>query len=411
MARDEIYTGIDVGSTTVRVVVGQRQPEGGMHIISAAETPSEGVARGVVTSIEDAVSSISGANERAERIGGMAIDHAAVSVGGSGVVSQICRGVVAVAKADREISADDVERALESAQTGVHMPNYDIVHILPRVFSVDNQNGIKDPVGMTGLRLEVEAQIILVPSAQVANLTKAIYRTGVDVDDMVLGVLAASEAVLTKRQKELGVAVINLGGATTSLIVLEEGDVVHTAVIPIGGSHVTNDIAIGLRTSIDTAEALKSQVGSVLPEEIGKREEVDLAQFGQTASEYVSKRYIAEIMQARIEEIFKMIDKELKQIGRSGLLPAGVVLTGGGARIPGIVETGKDLFRLPTSVGYPKVPTAIEKVQDPLFSTAVGLVLWNSGVERASANYTHNRFSSVSDVTGKMKSWFRNLIP
>lgn len=412
MSRDDIYTGIDIGSSAIRVAVGQRDTDGKVRIISAAEVPSEGISRGVVSGIEDAVSSISSAVEQAERIGGVAIEHAAIGVSGTHISSQSCRGVVAVAKANREISEDDVERALESAQTAVNTANFEILHVLPHVFTVDNQGGISDPVGMSGLRLEVDAQIILGQQSQISNITKAIYRTGVDIDDMVLGVLAAAEATLSKRQKELGVALLSLGGATSSLLVMEEGDVLHTAIFPIGGSHITNDIAIGLRTSIDIAERAKIEVGSTLPGDISKKEEVDLAQFGANESEMVSLRYISEIIEARVDEIFRMVDKELQSIEKSGLLPAGIMLTGGGARIPGMQETAKETFRLPAEIGAPtQVATTIERVADPMFATVVGLVLWNAGVDRASAMWQTNKFSSVAEVTGKMKKWFRAIVP
>jgi cell division protein FtsA len=410
MAKDTLYTGIDIGSSAVRVVMGQHI-DGRMRIISASDAPTEGVSKGVVTSIEDVVSSVSAAVEHAERIGGVQIEKALISVNGGQIIAQKARGVVAVAKADREITQDDVSRALESAQSMSNQPNHEVLHVLPKSFAVDNQTGIKDPVGMTGLRLEVEAQIILAPQNQISHLTKAVYRTGVDIDDMVLGPLAAAEAVLTKRQRDLGVALVVIGSVTTSLAVIEEGELLHISVLPVGSSHITNDIAIGLRTSIDIAEELKQRVGSAAPEQISAEEELDLKEFGQAESEVVNLRYVAEIIQARVDEICRIVDKKLKSIDRSGSLPAGVVLTGGGARLQGLVEVGKDVFRLPTSIGIPKIETMIDRVQDPAFSTAVGLVLWGVGVERSHQVFQNNRYSSVAQVTGKMRGWFRSLIP
>lgn len=413
MAQDEIITGLDVGSTTVRVVVGQKNENDlKVHILGIAESPSEGISKGVINSIEDAVSSISSCLEKAERMTGIPIEHAFVGISGSHIISQDSHGVIAVAKADGEIKEDDVERAIEAAQTVATPPNYEILHVIPRSFTVDSQRGIKDPLGMTGIRLEVDAQIILGLSSQIKNLTKCIYRTSVDIDDLVLGVLAASEAILTKRQKELGVAIVNIGGSTTSLLVLEEGDVIHTAVLPLGSGHITNDIAIGLRTSIDVAEKVKLEFGSSLPGEIHKREEIDLSEVSSQETERVSRKHVAEIIEARLEEIFDLVEKELKKINRSGLLPAGIVLTGGGAKLPGIVETAKATFKLPSQIGYPlEVVTAIDKINDPTFTTAIGLVLWGSELSPKLSRFSLKGFSSVKEVTGKMKKWFKSLTP
>lgn len=414
MAKEAVVVGLDIGSTTIRVAVGQRNTEDNeIHIIGAAEHPAEGINKGVVTSIEDAISSISAALEKVERMTGVPVEQAYISINGSHIISQESHGVVAVSKADGEIRDDDVARVIEAAQTVATPPNYEIIHVIPRQFTVDNQKGIKDPVGMTGIKLEVEAQIILGLTSQVKNLTKCIYRTGVDIQDLVLGILAAAESVLSKRQKELGVCLVNLGGLTTSVMVFEEGDVVYTKILPIGAGHITNDIAIGLRTSVDVAEKVKNEHGTALPEEVSKRDNIDLAQFQSGEEGLVSKLEVAEIIEARLEEIFAIINKELKIIGRAGMLPAGIVLTGGGARLKGAVEVAKKSFNLPASVGAPKdFKTAIERINDPVFATAVGLVIWGANLEKTnSRGFSIPKFSSVVDVTGKMKKWFKSLLP
>jgi len=412
MAKDEIITGIDIGSSFIRIVVGQKNPQDEkIHVLGAAERFSEGISKGMVSSIEDSVTSISEALEKTERMTGIPIEHAFVSINGTHINSQDSHGVIAVAKSDGEIKEDDVERVVEAAQAVATPPNYEILHVIPRSFTVDNQRGIKDPVGMTGIRLEVDAQIIQGLSSQIKNLTKCIYRTGVDIDDLVLGILASSESCTTKRQKDLGVAVINLGSATTSLMVFEEGDVLHTKILPIGSGHITNDIAIGLRTSIDLAEKIKLQFGSALSSEINKREEINLSEIEDGENATVSKKHIAEIIEARLEEIFKMVDKELQKIDRSGLLPAGIILTGGGAKLFGVEEVAKREFRLPYSIGYPlDFVSAIDKINDPTFTTALGLVLWGAGLEQKS-RFSMPRISSIQDVTKKMKGWFKSLLP
>jgi cell division protein FtsA len=417
MARGDIITGLDIGSTTIRVAVGQMNPhDNDLHIIGAAEHPAEGINKGVVTSIEDAVASISGALDKVERMTGMPIERAYVSVNGSHVLSQDSHGVVAVSKADGEIREDDVQRAIEAAQTVATPPNYEILHVIPRQFQVDNQAGVKDPVGMTGIKLEVDAQIILGLTSQIKNLTKCVYRTGTDIQDLVLGVLAVSEAVLTKRQKELGVALVNMGGLTTSLMVFEEGDVIHTKILPIGSGHITNDIAIGLRTSVDVAEVIKDKFGTALPEDVGKHEEIDLREIDPNENSRVSRKEVAEIIEARLEEMFTMVNKELKSINRHGMLPAGIVLTGGGAKLTGIIDVAKKQFSLPAAVGTArKFKTAIDKIEDPVFATALGLVVWgqnlNSQGNTGGGLASLARFSAVGDATNKMKKWFKSLLP
>lgn len=413
MAKDHTITGLDIGSSMTRVVVGQgTNQDGVMQIIGAAEHPTDGVSKGSITSIEDAVSAVSQALEMAERMTGIPVSHAYVSINGTHIVSQESHGVIAVAKADGEVKEDDVERVVEAAQAIATPPNYEILHVIPRSFTVDNQRGIKDPVGMTGIRLEVDAEIVQGLSSQVKNLTKVVYRTSVDIDDLVVAVLAAAESCVTKRQRDVGVAVVSIGATTTGVTVFEEGDVIHTKVLPVGGSHVTNDIAIGLRTSIDIAERMKIEHGSALPDEIGKRDEVNLSTLGGEDA-VVNKRQVAEIIEARMEEIFHLVDKELQAVDRSGMLPAGIVVTGGGAKLHGVVDVARRIFRLPASIGVPQgLVTAIDRVNDPAFTTAVGLVQWAStgAAGRGGSGFLLGRFSSVGDTVTKMRGWFKSFI-
>jgi len=415
--RQELIAGLDIGSTAIRLAVGQNI-EGGekLHIIGTAEVPAEGISKGIISSIEDAVSSISACLEKAERMIGTPIESAWVGISGGHIISQESRGVVAVARSDGEISEDDIERSIEAARTVATPPNYEILHVIPKSFTVDGQVGIKDPLGMTGVRLEVDTQIIQGLGSQIKNLTKAVYRPGINIEDLVLSILATSEAVLTTRQKELGVAVINIGGSTTSLAVFEEGDILHTAVLPIGSDHITSDIAIGLRIPIDTAEKIKLEYGTALSSEIGKRDEIDIGELEGKESNFISKKYIAEITEARVEEIFEKVDAELKKIDKSGKLPAGIVLTGGGAKLNGLVDAAKKKLRLPASLGKPaNVTSAIDKVNDPAFATAIGLVIWGSQLE----SQRHNRglgklFShlpSLKGLTNQTRKWFKKIIP
>lgn len=391
MSQPDFITGLDIGSTAIRVAVGVRAPghgrdPGAIQIIGASEVPAEGMSRGLITSLEDSVSSVSAALERAERMIGAEIRRAWVGISGSHVVCQSSRGVVGVTRPDGQIRPEDAERALEAARVVATPANYEILHVIPKSFSVDNQIGIKDPVGMSGIRLEVEAEIIQGLASQNKNVAQCVYRTGIDIEDMVLGILACAEATTTPRSRDLGVAVANIGGATTALTIFEAGDPVHTAVLPVGSNLITNDIAIGLRTSLEAAEALKVRFGTAVPREVGRKEVVNLRDAGAPEEDLVSRREVAEIIEARVEEIFGKIESELKKIGRSGLLPAGIVLTGGGAKLPGMTEVAKRMLRLPAANGFPIGVTAItERVNDLAFTTAIGLVLWGAAAHTRAA--------------------------
>jgi len=416
MAKEEIICGLDIGSTHVRMVVGQLLPEEeGLKIIGAAEVPAEGINKGVINSIEDATSSISSCIEKIERMTGLPVTSAWVSISGIHIIYQVSKGVVAVSKTDGEISKEDIDRSIEAAQAVATPPNYEILHVIPRSFAVDSQDGIKDPIGMTGIRLEVEAQIIQGLSSQIKNLTKCVYRTGLDIEDLVLSILAAADSTLTNRQKELGVVVVNIGGPTTSIAVFEEGDLMHTAVLPIGSVHITSDIAIGLRTSIDVAEKIKKEYGSALAKDVSKRDEVDLTEFDDQETERVSRKYVCDIIEARVEEIFEKVDEELKKIERSGMLPAGVVLTGGGAKLNGLVDAAKKKLRLPATLGNPvNISIPIDRVNDPSFTTALGLVVTGSLASRQEGGKFDkilSRFKSVDQAKDKMRRWVKRLVP
>ncbi|MDD2807824.1 MAG: cell division protein FtsA [Patescibacteria group bacterium] len=417
MAEQDLISGLDIGSTAIRLAVGQRVGESGkIHIIGSAEVPAEGISKGIISSIEDAVSSISSCLEKAERMVGVPINSAWVGISGSHIISQESKGVVAVARSDGEISEDDVERAIEAARTVATPPNYEILHVIPKSFTVDGQSGIKDPLGMTGVRLEVDTQIIQGLGSQIKNLTKAVYRPGINIEDLVLSILATSEAVLTNRQKELGVVVVNIGGSTTSLAVFEEGDILHTAVLPVGSDHITSDIAIGLRISIDLAEKIKLEFGSALSTNVNKREEIDIGELEGKETNFISRKYISEITEARVEEILDKVDSELKKLDKSGKLPAGVVLTGGGSKLNDLVEAVKKQLRLPAIIGTPiNVTSAIDKINDPTFSTAIGLVIWGSDLQGRQSNRGIGKFfnflPNLGGITGQTKKWLKKIIP
>lgn len=417
----DIIAGLDIGSTSIRLVVGQRnQNDDGatMQIIGAISVPAKGISKGVVKSIEDVTSSISACLEKAERLVGVPVESVWVSINSPHIKCEKSRGVVAVGRSDGEINPDDVNRAMEAARALSVPPNYEILHVIPVKFTVDNQEDIKDPVGMTGVRLEVETLIIQGLSSQVKNLTKAIFRTGLDIEDLVLSPLAASEAVISSKQKDLGSALVNIGASTTSLAIFEEGELLHTAVIPIGSEHITADIAIGLRCPISLADKIKIQHGSVNPEKFEKEDEVDVSDLAKEEGnpgeiDTVSRKYLAEIIEARVEEIFEKIDEEFKRVDRSGMLPGGVYFIGGGSSINGLIDFAKSQLRLPACHGSNRtVATIIDKVNDLEFLNALGLVVWgNRSAGEPKGNFLRDGKKAVSHSVGKIKKWFSSLMP
>ena len=414
---EELIAGLDLGSSHIRVVVGQAVPseEGRpqLHIIGAVSVPSEGIHKGSISSMEDAVSSISKVLERTERMTGVAVNSAWVSIAGHHIFVQESRGVVGVSRSDGEIREDDVERAIEAARTVATPSNYEILHVIPKSFTVDGQQGIKDPVGMNGIRLEVDAVIIQTLSSHIKNLTKSVYRTGLNIDDLVFTPLATAEAVLTNRQKELGVCVIDIGASTTTMVIFEEGDILHTAVLPVGGDHITNDVAIGLRTSLEVAEDVKVKIGHAVPDDVHRKESYMMSDFGSSEEEEVKTRFVAQVIEARVEELFEAVDDELRKIDRSGMLPVGAVLTGATMNLPGVTDVAKRVLRLPVTAGQViGVSSVIDEVKDPGYATAVGLAIWGHSIRSSQRRgLSFLKWDGFGKVGEQLRTWLKSLVP
>lgn len=421
--KERLIAGLDLGSSAVRLVAGQiimgQDKRESLQIVGATEISSQGISKGLVNSLEEAVTTISSCLEQAERQIGLPVTDAYVGICGTYMTDQIQRGVIGVSRPDGEIRDEDVQRAMDSVRALINPSNYEILHILPRGFTVDGQTGIKDPVGMQGIRLEVDAHVIQGVASHVRNVTKAILRTGIDMNELVYSPLCLSDVVATSRQKDVGVAIINVGASTTSLTVYEEGELLHSAVIPIGSDHITSDIAIGLRTSLEIADTLKRQYVNAASQHVNKFQDIDLQAFGAPQSEIVSLRFVSDIAQARVEEIFERVEQELKKIDRSGMLPAGALLTGGGVKLEGMPEVAKQVLRLPAVVAQVQVPpTALEDIlQDPAFSTALGLVRWGYETERLGQDNgkyqgaTAKGGSLVKRICSPIKHMFKSFIP
>ncbi len=411
MSKKQISVGLDVGTSNVRVIVAKyNERDDKPQIIGVGQAFSSGMRRGAVVDIEEVVKSIRQAVKQAEQTSGVPIEHVLVSVGDCQITSRPSKGVIAVSRADGEISKEDIRRVIEASRAISLPPNREIIHVIPRSFTIDGQEMIKDPEGMNGVRLEVDTLLIEGSIPFIKNLTKCINLAGLDIDDLVVSPIAASQAVLTKRQKELGVLALDIGGGTVGLTVFEEGNIIHSQVLPIGASHITNDIAIGLKTSIDVAERVKLEYGSVLPNEINKKEVVDLSKL-EGEEGMVPRRHIAEIIEARMSEILDLVNKELKKIDRQALLPGGIVLVGGGAKTPGLIDLTKKTLALPVQIGFPtEIEGLVDKVDDPSFATAVGLIKPQFFDQKDIRENVSER-KSLSQIGFKIKKWLKGFLP
>lgn len=408
-----------MGSSNVRTIIAQQlRGEEQPRIIGVSSTPSFGIRRGVIIDIEDVTKSINGSLELAERMAGVNVKRAVLNIGGCDIDFQSSKGVIAIGRADGEVTEDDINRVVAEAQVVPLPMNKEIVHVIARKYRLDDKDNIKDPLEMKGVRLEVDALLIESTSTNIKNIGKCVYQANIEIDDLVLEPLAAAKAVLNKKQKELGVVLINIGGGTTSLVVYEEGDLIHTAILPVGAGHITNDIAIGLRTSIEVAEKIKLEYGSALAGDVNKKEGIDLAQIDSQEEGIVSRHHVAEIIEARSEEIFSMVRKELKMIGKDQLLPSGAILVGGGAKMMHIAELAKEVLGLPVQVGFPSgFGGMLDKVDDPSFSTVAGLVLWQQEKSIAqSDNFMgFKSFDALArpagDTVNKVSGWLKKFLP
>lgn len=409
MANGKMITGIDIGSSKIRVVVGSTNTETkALHIMGVGVTDSQGIRRGMISDLDQAVSDISAALDDAERMAGEPIHRAFVSSSGSHIETYDSRGVIAINGSNAEITQDDVDRVLEAAKAVSLPANREILRIIPKSFAVDSQRNIKYPVGMTGIRLEVEAHIITGQSAAIKNLEKCMYQSGIDTQEIVPSVLACAESVLDRKQRDLGVVLVEVGASSSNIAVFEEGSVIYSAVLPVGGAHVTNDLAIGLRCAIDTAEKVKIEYGTCIVSDVNEREEIDLGQISKTDSHAVSKVQVAKIMEARYHEIFLMVRDELAKIGREGMLPAGVVLVGGAVKAPGVVDLAREVMQLPVQVGFPReVEGIVDRIDDPNFACPVGLMHFGNRYGAAGGFVDLSFFKSFDGLT----KWFKSFMP
>ena len=411
MDRETVLVGIDAGTTKVTTLIGEVARSGDVNIIGYGIGPSAGMKKGMVANIDQTVNSIATSIEKAERLSGYKISSAFVGVGGSHITSQNSRGVVAVSGHKREVSREDVGRATDAAKAVQVPSNRELLHVIPRGFIVDGQDGIKDPLGMSAVRLEVETHIVAGAATSVQNLSKCITQANVQIDELVINSIAAAEAVLTETEKDLGVLVADIGGGTTDIAIFADGAIYHSAVLPVGGINVTNDVAIGLRTSLDLAEEIKIRHGTANLAEVQPEELLNVAVLGEGDGQTIQRKRLSEVIEARMGEIYQLIHEEVKRSGHGGMLPAGAVLTGGGARLSGAAELAREVLQMPVRIGAPQgVGGLMDQLGNPAFATPIGLLVWGAnhlGAEPIGFTPT----PSLAGGVGRVVDWVRGLFP
>lgn len=410
MEREAILVAIDVGTSKVVTLIGEVTRDGAVTVIGKGAPASSGLKKGVVINIDQTVNSIRSAREQAERLSGYRLESAIVAVGGNHVESQNSRGAVAVSGPRREVSPEDIERATEVARAVTIPSNREVLHVIPRGYVVDGQEGVKDPLGMSAVRLEVETHLVHASATAVQNLTKCVQRADIKIDELVAGSLASGDAVLNETERELGVAVADFGAGTLDLAFFLDGSPFHTAVLPLGGNNVTNDVAIGLKTSLDTAEDLKINHGTADPSAVAEGEEVEVETIGE-GGRTASRLELAQIIEARMREVFEKIGEEIERSGSQGKLPAGLVMTGGAAQLAGASQLGREVLQMPVRVAGPTGVTGLtDHLLTPAFSTSLGLLLWGA---RSVHGYEPLRYESAAapSVMSRMRDWLRGLAP
>ena len=374
---ERTIVGIDVGTTKICTLVGEVDEARNPRIVGVGVTPARGIRKGVVVNVQEATEAIAASIEKADRISGYAIESAYVGLAGSHITAINSRGVVAINRGERGDQPADIERALDASRAVAIPHNREILHVIPRGYTVDGDDGVRDPLGMQAYRLEVESHIITGATASIHNLVKCVQTTDVGIDALVLEPLASGEAVLTDVEREMGVVLADIGGGTTDIAIFIEGSIWHTVVLPTGGEHITNDVGVGLRTPFTTAEELKIKHGHARPDSINPDETIDVAVFGEGERQQVSRQFLSQIIEARVEEIFDLILQEIKRSGYDGLLPAGVVLCGGTADLAGIRDLARDMLNLPVRIGAPQdLRGLVDILGSPAYGTSVGLLQW-----------------------------------
>jgi len=400
-----MIVGLDIGTSKVVAIVGEVTAEGSIEIIGIGSHPSRGMKKGVVVNIESTVHSIQRAIEEAELMAGCQIHSVYTGIAGSHIRSLNSHGIVAIR--DKEVTPSDVERVIDAARAVAIPADQKILHILPQEFIINNQEGIREPVGMSGVRLEAKVHLVTGAVSAAQNIIKCVRRCGLEVDDIILEQLASSYSVLTEDEKELGVCLVDIGGGTTDIAVFTEGSIRHTAVIPIAGDQVTNDIAVALRTPTQYAEEIKIKYACALAQLASSEETIEVPSVGDRASRRLARHTLAEVVEPRYEELLALVQAELRRSGFEDLVAAGIVLTGGSSKMEGLVDLAEEVFHMPVRLGTPQyVAGLVDVVRNPIYATGVGLLLFGNQ-NRTQRSMEAQFGSGMRGVLGRMKSWFQ----
>lgn len=404
-----IIVGLDIGTSKIAAIVGKIKPDGGIEILGMGTHPSKGLKKGVVVNIDSTVESIQRAIDEAEHMSGYQAQTVYVGIAGSHIKSFNSNGMVAVR--NQEVTEEDIQRVIDAARTQAIPGDQKVLHILPQEYIIDNQDGIREPVGMSGVRLEAKVHMVTGSVSSAQNITKCVQRCGLKVEDIILEQLASSEAVLSEDEKELGVCLVDIGGGTTDIAVFYQGAIRHSSVIAVAGDQVTNDIAVALRTPTPAAEEIKRKYACALPQLIAKDEEIEVPSVGDRPARCLSRRTLVEVVEPRYEELFQLVQAELRRSGFEEMIAAGVVLTGGSSLVEGAVELAEEVFNMPVRLGLPHgISGLTDEVNSPSYATTVGLLMYARDHLPVNSETGANgyNFNDEKALLKRMKNWFSN---
>lgn len=410
MARDNIVVALDIGTTKICTLVAEVDSQRQVTVIGVGTTPSTGLQKGVVVDIDEAAHAIVRSVQKAERLSGLSIDSAYIGVTGSHISGVNRRGVVAVSPQSAEITETDVERAMEAARVQAIANDREILHVLARGYTLDGLEGVRDPVGMAGRRLEAEMHLVTAATTAVHNLVRCVNRAGLQIDDLIFQPLASSESVLAPAEKDIGIALADIGGGTTDIAVYVDGAITYTSALAVAGNHVTKDLSLGLRAPVAVAEAVKIQYGNALASQVDPSDAVLVETYDEDEGELVSRKLIAEIIESRMQEIIMLIGAEIRRAGFDGRLPAGLVLVGGASELSGVRLLGREVLGLPVRIGVPTGAIGLtDSIMKPAYATSIGLLLW-------AAYHTEDIAAPAAALpqwagVNRLKGWIREFFP
>ena len=402
-----MIVGLDIGTSKIVAIVGEYDSasDGEIEIIGIGSHPSRGLKKGVVVNIESTVQSIQRAIEEAELMAGCQINSVYAGIAGSHIKSMNSHGIVAIK--DREVTASDLDRVIDAARAVAIPADQRVLHILPQEFIIDEQEGIREPIGMSGVRLEAKVHLVTGAVGAAQNIIKCVRRCGLEVDDIILEQLASSYSILTDDEKELGVCIVDIGGGTTDIAIFADGAIRHTAVIPIAGDQVTNDIAVALRTPTQNAEEIKIKYACALRQLANPEETIEVPSVGERPARQLSRQTLAEVVEPRYEELLMLVQSELRKSGFEEMIAAGVVLTGGSSKMDGVVDLAEEIFHMPVRLGYPQYITGLsDVVRNPIYATGVGLLQFGRH-NRDSGQPGFTEDAGIKSIWSRMKSWFQ----